>query len=413
MTSAPAGALPAAPRLLSGKFTAWLAAATVSSVGDGILYFAIAWTAAGLGGQTAGLVLTLIVAPRTVLMLAGGALGDRWGLRRTVIGCDACMVAALGAYLLALNLSVSSVVLLAALALTTGVLSAFRLPASGAFPRLFVDDAALPRAMSMTGSLLQVARLAGPPLGGVVVAALGMTGAVAANLVSFALILAVLLVIKPPYERRAVAQRTSTLHQIGEGLAAARRVPGVASLLGAVALMAGSVIGTLSLCVPLAARERGWSPTATGVVEASWVVGTLTVTLVVAKVGTRARPLTALTVGPALAGPGVLVIAASPAPPAAVGGAFVMGVGTAAFTTHVFPLYVLQTPAGMLARFQALLGVVQAGAMLVANNVLGALASAGGPGRAMALAAGVCVLAAVVLLCSRAVRAARTVPALA
>ncbi|MGH3750858.1 MAG: hypothetical protein ACRDT8_26085, partial [Micromonosporaceae bacterium] len=53
------------PRLLTAHFTAWLTAATVSAVGEGILYFAIGWTATGFGAGAAGLMLTLVVLPRT------------------------------------------------------------------------------------------------------------------------------------------------------------------------------------------------------------------------------------------------------------------------------------------------------------------------------------------------------------
>lgn len=400
-------AAPAEPRLLSRGFTAWLGAAMLSSVGDGVLYFAIGWTAAGLGGQTAGLVLTLVVLPRTLFMLAGGALGDRWGLRRTVIGCDICMVAVLGVFLVAERADVRPEILLVALAVVVGTTSAIRLPASGAFPRLFANDATLPRAMAVTSSWLQVSRLTGPALGGVVVAALGLTGAVGANLLSFAVILVVLLVIKPPYETRPAASEGSTLRQIRLGIEAARRMRETPALLGSVALVAGSVIPMLSLCVPLLARDRGWSATATGVIEAAWVVGSLAVGLLVARVGTRPGPLAPLTLGPLVAGLGVVIIAVSPTPAAATAGALVMGVGTAVFTTHVFPLYVLRTPPGMLARFQALIGVVQAGALLIANNVLGAIASAGGPVQAIVTAAALTAAAAIVLLSSPAIRAAQ------
>lgn len=409
MTATRSAPAVAAPPLLTRKFLAWLGASTVAGTGDGILYFAIGWTAAGLGGQAAGLMLTLVVLPRTFLLLVGGAVGDRLGLRRTVIGCDAAMCLVLGAYLVAERTPVPVALLLAALALALGVVSAFRLPAAGTLPRLFVDDDALPRAMSVTGSVLQVARLIGPPLGGVVVAGLGMTGAVSANLLTFAVILVVLLAVKPPYDRPPAPGVGSPLHQIREGLRAARRIPGVLPLLGAVGLVAASLIPMLSLCVPLVARGRGWSPGATGLIEAAWIVGTLSVTLVVARTGTRARVLLPLTGGPVLASVGVLVIAASPTPVPAMVGALVMGVGTAVFTTHVFPMYVLQTPEGMLARFQALLGVVQAAPMLVANNVLGAVASHATPTGAMVLVAALSALAAVVILASRTLRTAAPV----
>ena len=395
---------PATRTRLPASFHAWLAAATIAALGDGVLFFAIGWTAAGLGGHVAGLLLTLVVLPRTALMLVAGAIGDRFGIRKTVIACDAAMLVALTLYLVAAG-AVPAVLSLAALALVIGTVSAFRLPASGALPRLFATDDALPRAMSLASGLVQVARLVGPPLGGVVVA-WGMTGAVTVNLITFAVILVVLVAVTPPYDQPPAIGHGSAWRRIRDGLRAARRVPGTVPLLGAVGLVAAGVLPVLSLCVPVAARERGWSAAATGLVEAAWIVGTLSVTVLVAKRGTgRVRAVVPLTVGPLLTAAGVLGIAASPHPRYAAAAAVVMGLGTAVFTTHLAPLYVRRTPDGMLARFQALLGFVQAAPLLVVTNGYGALTSAGSATYGMLAAAGLTGAAAVLVLSSSALRA--------
>jgi hypothetical protein len=84
-----------------------------------------------------------------------------------------------------------------------------------------------------------------------------------------------------------------------------------------------------------------------------------------------------------------------------------MGAGTATFTTHVFPLVVRQTPDGMLARFQAVLGVGQAAAVLLSTVALGALAGGVGVVPATLAAGAVSALAGVVVLLSAPLRAAR------
>lgn len=396
------------PRLLTTGFVAWLGAATIAATGEGVLYFAIGWTAAGIGGTTAGVVLTMVVLPRTVLLLIGGAAGDRWGLRHTMIGCDLAMSSVLIVYLIAERTPISRVVLLAALALSLGIVSSFRMPAEGAFPRMFVPEETVPRAMSLTGSVLEVARLAGPPLGGVVVGFLAMAGAAATSLAGLLVGLIALLLVRPRYEQPPAASSASTWGQITSALRAARDVPSVPAMLTAVAFVAGTIIPLLSLCVPLAAHERGWSARATGLVETFWIVGALGLSFLVACTGTRSRAIGPMALGPAVASLGVLVIAWSPSPEGAFGGAWVMGVGTAAFTTHLFPLYLLRTPESMLARFQALLGVVQAAPMVIANNLLGALASHIGPTAALLVLAGLEMAATPVLLSSRTLRRART-----
>lgn len=391
-------------RLLNRGFVGWLTAATVSSTGDGVLYFAVGWVATAHGGHVAGVVLTLGALPRALLVLFGGALGDRFGLRRTMIGCDVATCVVLLAFLLAAQTPVSEIYLLAGLQLAIGTTTAFRMPADGAFPRLFFDANLLPRAMSLAGGVLQTARLVGPPLGGVVVAALTMTGAVVVDLVSFVAVLAVLLAVRPPREVPVDDNGESTLRQIRSGLAAARTVPGVAPMLSAVAFLAATILPTLGLCVPAAGHARGWSADATGLVEACWVAGALCMSLVIAKRGTHRRPLLPMVAGSLTTVAGLLAIAGTSGEAQAMVAAAAMGVGTTMFTGHVFPVFVLRTPDGMLARFQSLLGLAQFAPVLLANNLLGGVTSAAGPSAAIALAAAIAVLAPATLLTSSTLR---------
>jgi hypothetical protein len=83
-----------------------------------------------------------------------------------------------------------------------------------------------------------------------------------------------------------------------------------------------------------------------------------------------------------------------------------MGVGTAVFTTHVFPLVVRRTPEGMLARFQALVGVVQSAPMLLGTAGLGAMSGWAGVVPATVAAGLVCASAAAVVLASGSLRSA-------
>ena len=406
--AAPAAAHSPAPPLLRGGFVAWLMAATISATGDGVFYFALTWTASGLGAHTVTLVLIAGLLPELLLTLVGGTAADRWGLRRTIIGCDLAMCVLLAAYLTAAHVVAVTGVLLAAMALGDGLVNAFHRPANNTFPRLFFPTPLIPRAMSLTGSAMEVARIAGPPLGAVLVVALSMNGAVLADLASFVVVLAVLVAVRPPYEpARTQAAAGSAIGELRAGLRAVRQVPGVGAMLAAVGVVAGSVIPMLGLCVPLLTRSRGWSARDAGLMEAFWIVGALGVSLLVAKVGIGARPVGALSVGPVLASLGIVVAVAAPVPVVAYAGAWLMGIGTAVFTSHLFPLYLLQTPDGMLARFQSVLLVAQLLAMLGGNAWLGGFASHFGPAPAMLAAAGACACAAAPVLASPTLRRVR------
>ena len=382
-------------RLAQPGFVAWLAAATVSATGDGVLYFALAWTASGIGPGAVTAVLAAGLVPEVLLTLAGGVAADRWGVRRTLLGCSAIMAALIAVLLAADLIGTPLLALLLAVAIGQGVVGSFQMPASNVMPRLFVSDDDLPRAMAVSGSVLSVARIAGPPLGALVVVVLGLEGALLVDLASFLLVAAVLFLVRPPYERRrpAVAE-TTAWSDIVAGLRAVGLVPGIRPLLASLALVAAGLLPLLALGVPLLARERDWAATTAGVIEACWIGGTLAIGLLVAKVGTRARPRQPLVAGPVLAALGVVALALAPSPVTAYVAATVMGIGTAVYTTHVFPLYVLRSPDDMMARFQSVLILVQLAMMLLGNLLAGCAIGLWGVTPVLLVAAVVCAAAA-------------------
>src|ERR1043165_7266539 len=175
------------------RYAIWLTAATVSMLGTQVLAFAMAWVAAGQGGAFAGLVLTAIVLPRVVLLLAGGALADRIGAWRVMIAADAAMTVVM------LTLAGAALAwgerpwLLLAAALAIGIVDAFYLPSSGSLPRVLVAGPALARALSARQLATQLVGSVGPPLGALAVASAGIAAAALGNAATFA-VMAVVLV---------------------------------------------------------------------------------------------------------------------------------------------------------------------------------------------------------------------------
>jgi MFS family permease len=141
-------------------------AATLSQVGDAIVYFALGWAASAYGSFAAGLVLAAITVPRTALMLLGGAVADRLGPRVVLLAADGALLAGSLAAAVASAVLGSPLWLLVAVALVIGVATSFYFPASGALPARLVEPAALPRAMALRNAGQQAAMLAGGPLGG-------------------------------------------------------------------------------------------------------------------------------------------------------------------------------------------------------------------------------------------------------
>jgi hypothetical protein len=396
--------------LVRGGFVAWLIAATISAAGDGALLFALAWTASGHGAGTVTVVLLAGLVPQFLLTLVGGTAADQWGLRRTMIGCAVTMCLLLAGYAVATWFLDVTGLLLATFASAVGVVDAFDRPANNAFPRLFFTPAVLARGMSLTGSAMELARIVGPPLGAVLVVAISLNGVALVDLATFLLVLTVLVTVRPPYEVDPAATGSSrpAWHDLRAGLRAAGTVPGVGPMLVAVGLVAGTVIPMLGLCVPLLARHRGWEARDAGLIEACWIVGALSISLVVAKFGVLARPIRALVAGPLILSVGTIATASAPDPVLGCLGAVVIGVGTSVFTSHLFPLYLLRTPEGMLARFQSALIAAQLLAMTAGNVWLGAVSAQVGAVQAMSASAAGCACAGAVTGASATLRAART-----
>jgi MFS family permease len=355
------------------SYYGWLAGSTLSVLGDTVLFFALGWAATGIGPQVAALVLTGFTLPRAVLLLLGGVLGDRVGPRRLLLGCSAVVGGC--CFLLAAVVGVRGVstgVLLAA-AIVVGTVDAFALPAAGVLPRLFVSDDQLPRAMALRTSATQLVTLAGGPLSGVLVATVGLVGALMVDGATFAVQFVVLLLLRPPYDVPPPAERPSMVRSALDGLRVAAAEPVLRRILLVVALVAAFVLPVTSLCVPLLARSQGWSAGQAGFVVAGNVCGGLLVTVLVARFGTFDRAGTAGGLGCLVAALGIAALTFAPSVPVAVAATVVQGVGIGLFTAHLAPAFVRSTPKSHLTRLQSLLSFAQTVPLIASTNLLATL----------------------------------------
>jgi hypothetical protein len=375
----------------------WLGGALVSQAGDAALYFALGWAASGYGARAAALVLSAASLPQTALLLIGGAIGDRLGARRVMITCNSVML------VVAAVLSVASwrwgapLALLIAASLVIGTVNAFYLPSSGSMPRQLVADAILPRALALRQSGSQLVSMIGGPVGGALVAFAGFAAASLTDSISFGVVLIVLIAIKPRFAP-PIAPRRNILRESADGIRVALKTPGLGAVLLLVAGVAGFVLPATSLLVPLIARQHHWTVAVAGVIVGAQAAGVMVVALLVARRGSAPRPGLAAALGLAMIAAGELTLGLSPYRALAVGGAFVMGLGTGTFVCNLGPVLMGTSPRSHLARVQALLSLAQSGAVLAFYNLLGEIAhtdSATGAMVTCALVVLACALAAV------------------
>ncbi|MBE1876603.1 MFS transporter [Myceligenerans pegani] len=379
-------------------WVAFLAASTLSQLGNSVLWFALGWAAAAHGGQVAALVLTASGLPRLLLVLVGGSVADRVGARRLLLCSEAVMFVVCLALAGGLHATGPQPWLLAAASLASGVVSAFSLPAMGSMPRRLVDDAVLPRALALRQGLSQAVLLAGAPLGGVLVATVGLPAIAIADAVCFAAVLVVLAVIRP---RHHADPSTGPLwRSLSDGARVVVGTPGLARALLLTGAMAAAVLPVSSLLVPLLGRESGWGAGATGVVVGAQAAGSIVAALVVARTGTTSRTGRAVGLGLTAAAAGVALVASGSgdAVTLVVGAAVVVGAGTGIAVAHLAPFVLGSAPRTHLARVQAWTSLAQLAPVVVSNNLLGATAAWLSPSAALLCCAamlGMCALAAV------------------
>lgn len=348
----------------------WLLATTATTFGDAVTFFALGWIAAEHGPGAAGLVLTAGALPLCLLILVGGAIADRWGVRRTMIGCDLASAIVMGVFAAVVIVAVP-VWSLAVLAFATGAIAALRRPAAGVFPRLFGRGHELARMLAQATMAQQIARTAGPAAGGLLLGIGGLTGVAALDVASCLFILAVLVVVRPPLEPPTRRAQDPLIRDLTATVTMIRTVPGLAGTAVAVAGLAVTILPLVSLCVPLVGHARGWSAGETGVVAGAWVVGGFVVTALVARYGMPGRRMAVA--GPLPAALGAAGLALGGPLPIAVIGVGLVGIGTSMTTCRLIPRLLDKAPTEQLARTQAVLGLAQTAPVLLATPLLGYL----------------------------------------
>jgi DHA3 family tetracycline resistance protein-like MFS transporter len=207
------------------EFRLLWAGMTVSLLGDGVFLVALAWQAYQLWNAPAALSVVGIgmTVPTVVCLLPAGVLSDRLDRRSVMLAADAVRLVAVGALAaLAVTHALRFWELVALVALY-GVGTAFFTPAFEAMVPMLLPSADLAAANSLDQFVRPIAgRLAGPAVGGALVAGAGAGWAFAADAASFGASLLALLALSAPGRSRDECAQTSYA-AFTEGLVFVRR----------------------------------------------------------------------------------------------------------------------------------------------------------------------------------------------
>jgi MFS family permease len=202
-----------------------------------------------------GTITTVQFTPILLFSLFGGVLADRAPKRRLLVCTQSVMALqalAFAALIASGQIRLFEVYLLAAV---LGVANALDNPTRQAFVVELVGKDDLPNAVALNSTLFNTSRIAGPAVGGLLIATIGLAGCFFLNALSFLAVIGGLLLMDPArFFAGRPSRRGSVARQIGEGLRYAVTTPDIAL----VVLLMG-VLGTFgynfTVVLPLLARD--------------------------------------------------------------------------------------------------------------------------------------------------------------
>lgn len=201
------------------NFRLYWVGSLVANTGDWMDQIAIGWLIwelTGSGGYL-GLLAFCRAFPILLFTLFGGALADRFERRRVmqVTQTFAMFLALLLALLVFTD--VVQVWQVLAIAALRGIMLSVNLPTRQAMLSDIVDRKHLPNAIALNSATLNLTRILGGSLGGILITVVGTAGVFFLNGLSFIILIVALAMMTIPPTKRATA-KVSIVRSIGEGL---------------------------------------------------------------------------------------------------------------------------------------------------------------------------------------------------
>jgi MFS family permease len=273
------------------NYRRYIAGQSISLIGTWMQMAAQSWLVLTLTGSatTLGVIVALQTLPVLLLGPYGGVIADRVDKRRLMVALQIVM----GVQALVLGLlTVTGAVRLwqiGALALLLGCNNAFENPARQSFMLEMVGPESLRNAVSLNSVLVNVARVIGPAVAGILIATVGEGVCFLLNAASFAAVVASLMTL----DRSAISPSPSSGREPGqlrEGLRYIGRTPELAVPLLMMALV-GCLAYEFQVTLPVMARQGlHLGATGYGFMTAAMGVGAVLGGLIVAARGRTGLP---------------------------------------------------------------------------------------------------------------------------
>jgi len=353
----------------------------VSVTGTWMQSLAQGWLLGTLVGWNTALVYIGILGavqflPVLVLGLFGGIIADIWPKRRTVIATQT----AAGILALALGgldyFHVVAVWHIFVLAFLLGIVNAVDMPARQSFVVEMVGREDVANAVALNSAVFNGARIVGPSLAGIMIAILGTAPCFILNGISYAAVVAGLLMMRDsellPAPRLARPTNVDEIRdQLAEGLNYVAHTPVVLLAIGVIGMVSTFGMNFNVVLPVMSANVLHAGPDGYGWLSAAMGAGALTSALTVA---TLSRPrLRILIGGGTILGFAEFLLANTTSFPIALAAVYFCGVGAIATAASANSLVQITVPGELRGRVMSVYTTVFSGSTPIGNGLTGAV----------------------------------------
>ncbi len=352
---------------------------TASLVGDGVFLVAMAWQVYAISNAPTALSLVGIAMtiPTIVLLLVGGVVTDRFDRRRVLVASDLVRGLSVGAMAILSLTGQLQLWHMFVLVAVYGSGTAFFGPAFDAIVPDLLPDTELAQANSLDQLVRPVAfRLAGPAVGGWLVAGLGVGTAFALDAASFAVSAVAVLSMRRTAWRPAAAGG-SMIDDLRQGLRFVRRNVWLWGTLVSAAVAYLLFLGPVEVLLPyLVKNQLHGSAAQLGLVFAVGGIGSVLAAVAMGQIGQPRRSITMIYVVWTLATLAVAGYGLARAPWQLMAASFVFNALETAGTIVWATLKQRQVPTALLGRVSSLDWLISIGLLPLSFALTGPVSSA-------------------------------------
>src|SRR6201985_434498 len=240
----------------SRNYRLYFVGQSVSLIGTWMQKTAVSWVIYTLTHSTLMLGVTLFASqfPSFLFSLIGGVVSDRYDRFRVLLATQvASMIQALLLAVLIL-LKHYEVWEILTLSVLLGIINAFDVPARQSLVYEMVEDKSdLPNALALNSSMVNLSRLIGPGIAGIVLEKFGDGTCFLINAISFMAVIGSLLLMRLPKYVKTVHKK-NVFGELKEGFGYIKRTPSIAFVLVMLALISLMVL-PFSTLIPYYARD--------------------------------------------------------------------------------------------------------------------------------------------------------------